>query len=109
MGNKNSRAGGKFTGTHTTLSAAAAAIADIAHACSAVTRISPGFLKAGLPSVHGKKRLKITNEGSRLLLSVRDNTTNQEVHLYTTSVEDAIDVITHDARAAGFAVSVVHT
>lgn len=105
MGNKHSRAGGKFTGTHTTLSPAASLIADIAHGCGAVTRISPGFLKAGLPSVQGKRRVKIANDGSRILLTVRDNTSSQEVHLYTTDAARVIDIITEEAAKEGFAVT----
>lgn len=104
MANKHSRAGGKFTGSHTTLSPAASVIADIAAQCAAVTRISPGFLKAGLPSIQGKRRVKITNDGSRLLLTVRDNTSSQEVHVYMTDAKRVIEIINRDASEAGFTV-----
>jgi len=105
MSNKHSRSGGKFSGNHTTLTPAASLIADIAHQCSAVTKISPGFLKAGLKSVNGNKRMKITDGGSRLLLSVRDNTSNQEIHVYASDMEVAKQAIAHGARERGLSVT----
>lgn len=105
MSNKYSRAGGKFSGNHTTLTPAASLIADIAHACGAVTKISPGFLKAGLKSVSGHRRIKITDSGSYLLLSIRDNTSHQEVHVYASDTRATKHAIASGAEAAGFAVS----
>ncbi|MEX0930832.1 MAG: DUF2103 domain-containing protein, partial [Candidatus Paceibacterota bacterium] len=86
MSNKDSRSGGKYSGNHTTLIHAAAIMCDIADKCVNVTRISPGFIKAGLKSVQGKRRVKITNRAGALLLSVRDNTSHQEVFIYTNDV-----------------------
>ena len=105
MSNKYSRSGGKFSGNHTTLTPAACLVADIAHACGAVTRISPGFLKAGLKSVNGRKRVKITDDGAQLLLSVRDNTSHQEVHVYASDIHAAKRAIARGARDAGLAIS----
>lgn len=105
MSNKYSRSGGKYSGNHTTLTPTACLVADIAHACSAVTKISPGFLKAGLKSVNGRTRLKITDEGSRILLSVRDNTSNQEVHVYASDMQVAKSAIANGARDAGLTIS----
>ena len=105
MSNKYSRSGGKFSGNHTTLTPAACLVADIAHACESVTRISPGFLKAGLKSVNGHKRVKITDNGSQLLLSVRDNTSHQEVHVYATDMQAAKLTIARGARTAGLSIS----
>lgn len=76
---KYSRLGGKFTGNHTTLIPAATIICDIADACPVVTKISPGFIKAGLKSVNGQRRVKITERDGAILLSIRDNTSHQEV------------------------------
>ena len=105
MSNKYSRSGGKFSGNHTTLSPAASLVADIAHACTAVTKISPGFLKAGLRSANGQRRLKITDSGAQLLLSVRDNTSQQEVHVYASDMQAAKLAIAKGAREAGLVVS----
>lgn len=105
MSNKYSRSGGKFSGNHTTLSPAACLVADIAHMCSAVTKISPGFLKAGLKSVNGQKRVKITDDGSQLLLAVRDNTSHQEVHVYTNDMQTAKLAVAQGARTAGLHIS----
>lgn len=106
MSNKDSRSGGKYTGTHTTLIPVAIIVCDIAERCPDVTRISPGFIKAGLPSVQGKHRLKITKESGGLRLSIRDNTTHQIVHVYAENVEVAIKAIVHEAKKAGLVVKV---
>ena len=90
---KYSRCGGKYAGNHTTLIPAATIICDIANKCSEVVCISPGFLKAGLPSVNGQRRAKITDVKGGLLLQIRDNTTYQEVWVYTKNVEKARMVI----------------
>ncbi len=89
MSNKDSRSGGKYTGNHTTLSPLAARVCDIAHKCDAVTKISPGFLKAGLHSVNGQRRVKITDKNGGVLLSIRDNTSHQEVSVYTGDLQAA--------------------
>ncbi len=86
---KDSRSGGKYSGNHTTLIPAAAIVCDIAHACPSVTKISPGFIKAGLHSAHGNRRVKITDSEGSILLSVRDNTSHQEVRVYTSDMQAA--------------------
>ena len=83
MSNKNHRSGGKYSGSHTTVIPAAGVICDLADGCDAVTRIALGFIKSGLKSAGGQRRVKIANDGAVLLLSVRDNTTHQEVYVYT--------------------------
>ncbi len=101
---KDSRSGGKFSG-HTTLVPAAAVVADIADRSSAVYRICPGYIKAGLRSVSGHKRVKITNEGPYILLAVRDNASQQEVHVYATDSQQAMLDIAKGSRNAGLAIS----
>lgn len=108
MSNKHSRAGGKFTGNHTSLIPAAALIADIAHNCDVVTKITPGFIKAGLSSARGKRRLKITISDSQLLLAVRDNISQQEVHVYATDLTAATRAIEAGAARAGIQVTTRH-
>lgn len=107
MGNKDSRAGGKFTGNHTTLSPLAALLCDIASACRYVTKISPGFLKAGLPAVNGQRRVKLsqTPGGGGILLSVRDNVSHQEVHVYSTKDAAAMFEIARGCRNANVRIS----
>lgn len=84
---KTSRAGGKYTGTHTTLIPLAATVCDIAHTCINVTKISPGFITSGLRPLRGLRRIKINEREAGLRLSIRDNTSLQEIHLYVTDIE----------------------
>jgi len=105
MGNKYSRLGGKFSGNHTTLISAACIVADLAVYCPSVTNVSPGLIKAGLKSVHGEKRVKIVDCGNSVLLSVRDNTSHQEVHIYADDVQSAKLSIARGARNAGLKIS----
>lgn len=100
MATKTSRAGGKYTGNHTTLIPAAVRLCTYAEKCDAIIRITPGFIKAGLPSVSGNRRVKIEQAGpTAVKLSVRDNTSHQEVYCYTRSSEDTLLAIA--ALAAG--------
>ena len=101
MSDKYSRSGGKFSGNHTTLIPAAAIVADIAHHCPWVTNISPGFIKAGLKSVSGHRRVKISDDGSSILLSVRDNTSHQEIHVHSRDMQKTKLAIAQGARDAG--------
>ena len=104
---KGTRAGGKFTGSHTTVVPAAGKVADIAEQCSVVTKIALGFIKAGLPSAKGRRKLKISPDGASLLLAVRDNTSHQELHVYATDLEEARMHIAQGAQSAGLIVTVV--
>lgn len=105
MGTKNSRSGGKYTGNHTTLIPLAALICDIAHACASVTKISPGFIKAGLRSVNGQRRIKITDQQGAILIAVRDNASHQQLHVYATDTQAAKLAIAKGARDARIHVS----
>lgn len=105
MANKDSRSGGKYSGNHTTLVHAAALVCDIAHQCPSVTKISPGFIKSGLPSANGQRRVKILDEDGGILLSVRDNTSHQQVHIYATDVQKAKLAIARGARDNGLRIS----
>ncbi|KKT12868.1 MAG: hypothetical protein UV94_C0040G0001 [Parcubacteria group bacterium GW2011_GWC1_43_30] len=102
---KYSRSGGKYTGNHTTLIPAAQVACDIAYALAEVVKISPGFIKAGLKPVNGRRRVKFTDEGGNcIMLSVRDNASHQEVRVYVTDVQIARTAIARGARNAGIAV-----
>ena len=102
---KYSRLGGKYGGTHTTLIPAAAVVCDIANACPSVRRIFLGFIKAGLRSVSGHRRVKITEQREMILLSIRDNTSHQEVHIYADDVQAAKQAIASGARGKNIRVS----
>ncbi len=103
---KGIRAGGKVTGSHTTVVPAAAEVVDIAEKCTAVNKIVLGYIKAGLPSAKGLRKVKISEDGASLLLSVRDNTTHQELHLYGTDLATVKDELASKVRGLGFKVVV---
>lgn len=102
---KDSRNGGKFSGSHTTLIPAATIVADVADACDTVYRIIPGFIKAGLRSVSGNRRVKITRDENHILLSVRDNASQQEIHVFANDVQEAMLAIARGARNANLAIA----
>jgi len=102
---KKARAGGKFTGNHTSLIPAAIIVADIADECEVVHRISPGFIKAGLKSVGGQRRIKITVNNGYILVAVRDNISQQEIHIYATDTSLAKAFIAQRAKSQGLSVS----
>ncbi len=102
---KKARAGGKFTGNHTSLIPAAILIADIADQCEVVHRISPGYIKAGLKSVGGQRRIKITVNNGYILVAVRDNISQQELHIYSTDTTLAKSYIAREAKRQGLIVS----
>ncbi|MCF7815936.1 MAG: hypothetical protein K9M10_03125 [Candidatus Pacebacteria bacterium] len=102
MSKKNSRAGGKFGGGHTTVVPAAGVIADIASECVYVTKISVGFIKSGLSTTKGVRRIKIVSSDMSLLISVRDNISHQELRVYTSDIEKAKHAIATGAHEVGF-------
>lgn len=103
---KHSRSGGKYTGSHTTLIPAAQIACDIADALPEVAKISPGFIKAGLKSANGHRRIKLIDENEHcILLSVRDNTSHQEVHVYVKDIQAARTAISRKLLGANIAIS----
>jgi len=102
MSGKNARSGGKYTGNHTSLTPAAAVVADIADGCHFVTKISPGFIKSGLRSAKGQRRVKITEKDAGLMLSVRGNISHQELHLFADNVEAAKEYLIKEIKKEGF-------
>jgi hypothetical protein len=98
------RNGGKFNGSHTTLTATAAEIADIANASPEVYKISIGIIESGLRAVAGQKRLKIQIDGHHILLKVRGNINHQELYIYSRNIPEAIDFIAKKAEEKSFLV-----
>ena len=76
---KKHRDGNKM-GRHTTLIDAAIPVVDAARKMREVSKVSLGFIKT---VSNGQKRLKIVEETGCLRLTVRGNTTVQEIHIYT--------------------------
>ncbi len=105
MAKKNTRTGGKYGGNHTTVIPGAGIIADIAHACSYVTKISVGFIKGGLSPTRGIRRIKIVTDEGSILVSVRDNISHQELRIYASNVPLATQVIIDGAREAHFIIN----
>ncbi len=102
MSTKNHRSGGKFSGRHTTVIPAAGIVADLAIAQGEVTKVSLGFIKTGLPSANGKRRVKLTQEQGDILLSIRDNTSHQEIRVYTPDIQKTMQAIAREAKNKGF-------
>lgn len=99
---KYSRSGGKYTGNHTTLVPLAQETCDIACKIQEVSKITPGFIRAGIGSGRGNKRVKITDESkSCILLSVRDNGAHQEVRVYVSDIQAARTAIARGLRNEG--------
>ena len=75
------RAGGKYTGSHTTVIPVAGSVCDVASKCEFVAKISLGII---IPGVHsaGKFRLKISEERAGLKLQVTSNTCKQIIWVY---------------------------
>lgn len=96
---KYSRSGGKYTGNHTTLIPLAATACDVAYNVPEVTKITPGYIKAGIRSANGKTRIKIVDENCHcILLAVRDNNSHQEVRVYVTDIQSARTAIARGLR-----------
>ena len=53
----------------------------------------------------GQRRVKITDEGSAILLSIRDNASNQEVRVYADNNQEAKLAIARGVRNAGMRLS----
>ena len=102
---KGKRSGGKYNGSHTTVIPAAATLCDVAHDLECVTKISLGFIKAGLKSAHGNRRVKITEKQGALLLAIRDNNTHQEIFVYSNDLKVAKQGIKEGAEKEGIQVS----
>lgn len=76
-------------------------LVDALSQCPEVRKISLGFIKSGIASARGKRRVKVgaMNSSGCLLLSVRDNTSKQDIYVYTDdakAVKLAILYATHE-------------
>ena len=105
MSDKNHRSGGKFGGKHTTVIPAAGFLADKAAGQGEVTKVIPGFITAGLSAANGQRRVKITYEVGCILLSVRDNTSHQEIRVLTSDIPQTSLALSKAARDEGLHIS----
>jgi len=85
---KHKRSGGKIGGKHTSFIPLADEIVSRVLVHPNVTKVIPGFITAGLPTLRGQRRVKLSMHGTALKLSVRDNISHQEVFVHAGSEED---------------------
>jgi len=78
------RAGGKLTRSHTTLIDAAAPLVDYLQGCADVSKISLGIIKSLGKGSTGLKFYPVTGGWK---VTVRGNTSLQEIVVYTTDPE----------------------
>lgn len=91
---KDSRSGGKYTRSHSTLIPFAAAVCDIVNIIPQVKKISLGFIEAGNGNGHGHKLVKPIKESNVcILLKVRDNASHQEIRVFFDSSDISIVIL----------------
>lgn len=95
---KNHRQGGKFGGNHTTLIDLASELADVAERLPEVTKISPGFINSGTGTGRGERRVKISDAQGGVILTVRQNSSVQELRIITRDPQSTKLVIARESR-----------
>ena len=104
MSKKGHRSGGKYATSHTTVIPAAELICDILDDCEEVTKIAVGFIRTGLKA-NGTQSVKITDESGHILLTVKGNTSSQEIFVYTRNVQTTKLAVAREARNKGMRIS----
>lgn len=84
--NKNHRSGGKMGGRHTTLIDAAEPIVDMVQKRPEVKKIVAGFIVQGRSG--GQRRIKLKEMDGVLQLSIRGNSSLQDVWVYSDNIEE---------------------
>ncbi len=102
MSKKKHRNGGKYCTSHTTIIPMAGKITDAIHDELEITKIQLGLIKAGLKPINGEKRVKISIKGYAISLAIRDNTTWQEIFVYSTNNQKTMESIARKSRNLGF-------
>ena len=106
MSSKSHRSGGKYSGSHTTIIPTAAGITDLAHKQKEVSKIGIGYIKTGLSPSRRGGCVKIgCGEKGRVLLQIRGNTTQQEIHVWTSDVNKTKLAVARGARDLGMNIS----
>ncbi len=94
MAGKTKRAGGKYARSHSTMIPAAAIVCRALERIPEVTRISLGFITAGMRTVATRRiKVAIANDAA-LKLSMRDHISHQEVYIYLASADSKAFAIT---------------
>ncbi|HCJ45733.1 MAG: hypothetical protein COZ27_00610 [Candidatus Moranbacteria bacterium CG_4_10_14_3_um_filter_41_65] len=83
MSNKGHRSGGKFGGSHTSMIPLAEVLVDSIVKYSYVSKISAGYIKAGLSPSNGNRQVKVYDAKGGIRLRVRDNTSRQDILVCT--------------------------
>ncbi|MES2953061.1 MAG: DUF2103 domain-containing protein [Patescibacteria group bacterium] len=99
------RAGGKFSGSHSTLIQSAEIPADAANKQPEVKKVILGLISAQSGSSGGRKKVKITRTSPGVLrISVRGDNAHQEIFVYTNDEEATASAIINASRKAGYQV-----
>ncbi|MEK7550003.1 MAG: DUF2103 domain-containing protein [Patescibacteria group bacterium] len=101
MSTRLSRSGGKFGGAHTSVIPASGILADIAVQLTAVTRVSPGFIRSLRGASSGRRTVKFIFESGSLLLSVRENNSSQEIRVFASHLESVRNTLAEEAEKKG--------
>ncbi len=89
MSKKITKAGGKYTKSHSSAIPASKKYLDFLDNLNDVKKISLGIIKASCPS-KGQGYLKTKQRPSGFLLTVRGNNSIQEIGIYTDQASDVI-------------------
>ena len=92
MAKKITRAGGKFTRSHTSVIPASSKVIDLLDSMPEVRKISLGIIKAGKFS-GGKRYIKLKKRRGGFLMTVRGNSSIQEIGIYTTKHETVVETL----------------
>jgi hypothetical protein len=90
MAKKGKRTGGKFTSSHTSAIPASWKVVDFLSSLPEVKKISLGIIKAGKFS-GGKRYIKLKKRRGGFLMTVRGNSSIQEIAIYTNSQDELIE------------------
>lgn len=105
MSSKNHRSGGKFGGSHTTVTPVAGYLADMAVRETEVQKVIPSFIKSGLRTASGRRNVKFAQIRGGLLVQVRENTSHQELIVATTDISKTRLALARAARDKNISIS----
>lgn len=98
------RAGGKFGTSHSTMSDAAAVVADMAAKCDLIKRVIHGPYATRRGSSGGSRKVKVTEEGHVLKVQVTSNASHQILYVHSDDRDAAKKYIEAGAKERGFMV-----
>lgn len=98
------RSGGKFGTSHSTMTDAAAQIADIAERSEHITKIVHGRMVVSRGSSGSSKRVKITHEPHLLKVSITQNGSHQILFVHARDLAAASNDIEKGSRECGYRV-----